>query len=124
MPDEKDGYPDPREEDIYAGDRRISRPDSSLPDWYVSDASYRPIPIAWFAAAIIMQAVAIFLIALFLLERSVWLMIGLSGLTTGLIGMWTWERGIKNAKKGWKVGLAMVLGLQLAIACLGAATQI
>ncbi len=124
MPEEKDGYPDPREEDIYAGDRRISRPDSSLPDWYISDASYRPIPIAWFAAAIIVQAVAIYVIALLTLEQSPWLMIGLSGLITGAIGMWTWERGIRHAARGWKIALVIVLGLQLAIACLGAGTHI
>ncbi len=39
-------YPNPREEDIYAGERRVSRPDSALPDWHIPDAAYRPIPIA------------------------------------------------------------------------------
>jgi hypothetical protein len=41
--------------DIMAGERRISRTDTALPDWYVSDAAYRPIPIAWFAGALILQ---------------------------------------------------------------------
>ena len=44
-----------REDDIMAGERRISRTDTALPDWYVSDAAYRPIPIAWFAGALVLQ---------------------------------------------------------------------
>ena len=64
MPAEEKKYPNPREEDIYAGDRRVSRPDSALPDWHIPDAKYRPIPIAWFAAAFLIQMVVLAIVSL------------------------------------------------------------
>ena len=93
----RDGdWPDPREEDIYAGDRRMSRPDSALPDWHIPDASYRPIPIAWFAGAFMMQMVILFALFMLLLGTSGWITIALSAFATGMLGMWTWERGMRG----------------------------
>ena len=124
MPDKEKDYPDPREEDIYAGDRRVSRPDSALPDWHIPDAKYRPIPIAWFAAAFLMQMVVLFVIFLVLSTQSGWVTIALSSLATGAIGMWTWDRGMRDAGNGWKIATFLVLIAQLAFICLGASTRI
>ena len=122
MPDGE--FPNPREEDIYAGERRISRPDSALPDWHIPDAAYRPIPIAWFAAAFLLQMAALFAIFVVLISQSAWVTIALSALATGALGKWTWERGIKDAGTGWQVATALMLAVQLAFVCLGAATRI
>ncbi len=124
MPDREGKYPDPREEDIYAGDRRVSRPDSALPDWHIPDAKYRPIPIAWFAAAFLVQMVVLFTIFVALVSQSGWITIILSSLATGALGMWTWERGMKDASKGWQIATIVMLVLQLAFVCLGASTRL
>lgn len=122
MPDRD--YPDPREDDIVYGDRRISRPDSALPDSIIPDAKYRPIPIAWFAATFLIQlAVLTFLFAV-LLGQSGWITIAISGLATGAIGMWTWERGMKDASGGWKAATIAILVVQLAFVCLGASPRL
>ena len=129
MPDRRPGssgpkYPNPREEDIMAGDRRISRPDSSLPDWEMPDAAYRPIPIAWFAGAFLLQMVVLFALFMVLSGQNGWFTIILSSVATGAIGMWTWDRGMQDAGTGWKVTTVVVLVTQLAFVCLGAASRI
>ncbi|MEP0392697.1 MAG: hypothetical protein ABJ205_01480 [Erythrobacter sp.] len=122
--DEKPDFPNPREEDIYAGDRRISRPDSAIPDWHIPDAKYRPIPIAWFAAAFLVQMVVLFAIFFLLLGQTGWLTIALSSLATGAIGMWTWDRGMREASNGWRITTIVVLITQLAFVCLGASARL
>ncbi|AWW74740.1 hypothetical protein CD351_09925 [Erythrobacter sp. KY5] len=117
-------YPNPREEDIYAGDRRVSRPDSALPDWHIPDAKYRPIPIAWFAAAFLLQLTLLTVVFIVLSAQSGWITIALSSLITGAIGMWTWERGMKDTGAGWKIATALVLAAQLAFVCLGASARL
>ncbi|WP_108790751.1 hypothetical protein [Erythrobacter sp. Alg231-14] len=117
-------YPDPTKEDIMAGDRRISRPDSSLPDWEMPDAAYRPIPIAWFAGAFLLQMGVLAGIFILLSGQSGWLTIAAAGLATGIIGQWTWDRGMREAPTGWKVATIIVLLVQLAFVCLGAGARI
>jgi hypothetical protein len=116
---EDDDYPDPREQDIMAGDRRISRPDSALPDWYISDAAYRPIPIAWFAAAIILQSIAIFAIAFLLAGSDAWLTLVLCALASVGIAVWTMHRGLACAARGWTIALVIVMGVQFLFVALG-----
>lgn len=117
-------FPDPREEDIYAGDRRLSRPDSALPDWHLPDAAYRPVPIAWFAGAVLMQVVVLCVLFMILLASSGWVTIVLAILATLAIGGWTWQRGMKDAGIGWQIATAMMLILQLGFICLAAAARI
>lgn len=106
--------------DIMAGDRRLSRPDTALPDWHMPDASYRPIPIAWFAAAFLLQMIVLFVIFLVFMSKHGAFTIGLGSLATAMIGKWTWDRGMKDAGAGWKVATALTLGIQLAFVILGA----
>lgn len=122
MPDRE--YPDPREEDIYAGERRISRPDSALPDWHIPDATYRPVPIAWFAAAFLLQMVILTALFVMLLGQSGWLTIIMCILATLALGVWTWERGMRAAGIGWQIATAMMLAAQLGFVCLGAASRL
>ncbi|MEO0908328.1 MAG: hypothetical protein AAFY07_12470 [Pseudomonadota bacterium] len=124
MPDPDSKYPDPREEDIYAGDRRLSRPDSALPDWHIPDAKYRPIPIAWFAAAFLLQMVMLVVIFWVLIGESGWITMVLSSFATGALGKWTWERGMKDAGTGWKIATVIMLLLQLTFVCLGVAGRL
>ena len=119
--------PEPQEDDdgdVMAGDRRISRPDSALPDWHIPDASYRPIPIAWFAGAFLLQMVVLFAIFMMLISKNGAFTIGLSALATGAIGKWTWERGMKNASNGWKIATIVMLTVQLAFIMLGASERL
>lgn len=122
MPDRE--YPDPREEDIYAGERRISRPDSALPDWHIPDATYRPVPIAWFAAAFLLQMVILTALFVMLLGQSGWVTIIMCILATLALGVWTWERGMRAAGIGWQIATAMMLAAQLGFVCLGAASRL
>ena len=124
MPDPDPKYPNPREEDIYAGDRRLSRPDSALPDWHIPDAKYRPIPIAWFAAAFLLQMVVLVVIFMVLLDESAWITVVLCSLATGALGKWTWDRGMKDAGTGWKIATVLMLLFQLAFVWLGVAGRL
>ena len=124
MPDPDPKYPNPREEDIYAGDRRLSRPDSALPDWHIPDAKYRPIPIAWFAAAFLLQMVVLVVIFWVLIDESGWITMVLSSLATGALGKWTWDRGMKDAGTGWKIATVLMLLFQLAFVFLGVAGRL
>ena len=124
MPDPDPRYPNPREEDIYAGDRRLSRPDSALPDWHIPDAKYRPIPIAWFAAAFLLQMVVLVFIFWVLIGESGWITMVLSSLATAALGKWTWDRGMKDAGTGWKIATVLMLLFQLAFVFLGVAGRL
>lgn len=117
-------FPDPREEDIMAGERRLSRPDSALPDWHLPDAAYRPIPIAWFAAAFLSQMVVLTALFVALIGQSGWFTIALGSLVTGVIWQWTWQRGMHAGPRGWQIATGLVLGAQLAFVCVGAAARI
>lgn len=97
-----------------AGDRRISRPDSSLPDWEVPDSSYRPIPIVWFTGAFLLQALIVYSLLPLLSGFSGWLTIALAAMATGAIGMWTWDRGMKEAGTPWQAATIIVLLAQMA----------
>lgn len=104
---------DPREEDIHAGDRRISRPDSSLPDWEVPDTAYRPIPIVWFAGAMILQWVVLTGLFFLLINQPSWMTVFAAALVTGMIGKWTWDRGMAGAGNIWRAATIAVLTANL-----------
>lgn len=119
MPDdgvtEDDG---PSEGDVMAGDRRIARTDSALPDWYVSDAAYRPIPIVWFAGAMLLQVVtqtAVLLLPMFFPPL---VAIAVAILATGLIARLTWKRGMATASAAWRLATAAMLAIFLGITIL------
>ena len=107
--DEGPNYPNPREEDIMAGDRRLSRPDASVPDWEVPDTSYRPIPIVWCTGAFLIHLVAAMAILIALGQFGPWLTVPAAGLAAGLIGAWTWERGMRSAGAVWKIATVCIL---------------
>ena len=113
-------YPNPREEDIMAGDRRISRPDTLLPDWEIPDAAYRPLPIVWFTGALFVQAFSLAVLAVALSAQSGWVVLAFCALSTGAVGIWTWDRGIKTASRGWRIATITVLLVQLGFVVLGA----
>jgi uncharacterized membrane protein len=115
--------PDPEPEDIMAGDRRIARPDTALPDWHMPDAAYRPVPIAWFTAAFLLQTVMLTFLFIMLLAKPAWVTIVLAAAATGVLGAWTWDRGMKAAGKGWQIATATMLVVQLGLVCLGAAAR-
>ncbi|BDI61113.1 hypothetical protein [Qipengyuania nanhaisediminis] len=103
-------YKDPREEDIVYGDRRLSRPDASLPDWEMPDTAYRPLPIVWFTGAFFVHLLATSVIALILSGQAGWISFALSAMAAGGIARWTWARGMAQAATGWKIAtIAMLL---------------
>ncbi|MEM7700606.1 MAG: hypothetical protein AAF251_01580 [Pseudomonadota bacterium] len=114
MTEEK--YPNPHEEDIMAGDRRLSRPDASVPDWEVPDTSYRPIPIVWFTGAFLIHLLAVFVILLLLGSLGAWVTVPAAALAAGVIGAWTWERGMRSAGTGWKIATVTILLFNLIFA--------
>lgn len=106
--------------DIMAGDRRIARDDSALPDWHIPDASYRPIPIAWFAGAFLLQMMVLYAIFILLANLNGYFTIGFAGLATGAIGAWTWQRGMKHAGRGWRIATIIMMAVQFGLVVLGA----
>ncbi len=107
-----------------AGDRRISRPDASLPDWEVPDSSYRPIPIVWFTGALILQMIAIYAVFVIFLSQNGFITIGLAAMITGMIGGWTWKRGMKDAGSGWRTSTIAMLLAQLVLVIWAASGRI
>ena len=121
MPDEKDESAEANEGDVMAGDRRIARTDTALPDWYASDAAYRPIPIAWFAGALVLQVVIQPAIVMLL-----WGWIGLPRLVvvagallaSGMIWQFTWNRGMHGAARPWQWATGVMLAFFFGITAL------
>jgi hypothetical protein len=111
MPD----APDAREEDIFAGDRRLSRPDASLPDWEVPDTAYRPVPIVWFTAALLVQCIVLALLMALLQGLPGAMSLAATALASGAIWQWTWQRGMAQAGAGWKVATAAMLAFFFAL---------
>jgi len=113
MPSETDGepssFPNPAEEDIAYGDRRLSRPDASVPDWEVPDTSYRPIPIVWFTGAFLIHLVVVMAILVVLGRFGAWVTVPAAALAAGAVGAWTWERGMESAGTGWKIATILIL---------------
>lgn len=101
-----------------AGDRRIARADSALPDWHVSDTAYRPIPIVWFAGAMLLQAVTQTAVLLLLIFFPPLITIAFAIVLTVLIGRLTWKRGMKTASVGWRTATALMLAVFVGITIL------
>ncbi|MBX7493064.1 hypothetical protein K3163_07570 [Qipengyuania sp. 1NDW9] len=119
MPDGR--YPDPREEDIIYDDRRISRPDVSLPDWEVPDSTYRPVPIVWFTRALILQIIlqpVLFAVLAGLLGLPRVILGGTALLLTAMIGFHAWESGIQNSARGWRIATFLILAVTLGLTLL------
>lgn len=122
MPESGD-FRDPRKEDIIAGDRRLSRPDASVPDWEVPDTAYRPIPIVWFTGALITQLVLLFAVFWAFSWASGVITVSISGLVTGVIGAWTWQRGMAGASFGWRMATVIMMTSQLGLVVLAVNIQ-
>ena len=121
MPDRD--YPDPREEDIVYDDRRISRPDTSLPDWYASDTAYRPIPIVWFAGALILQVIAmpvVFLLGAMWLALPPLLTVAVALLVSGFVWHIAMARGLRSASISWRFATGTMLAFFFGITALTA----
>ncbi|WP_100258865.1 hypothetical protein [Qipengyuania seohaensis] len=121
MPDDEEEPDGTKEGDVMAGDRRIARTDTALPDWYASDAAYRPIPIAWFAGALVLQVVAqpatvMLFWGLFGLPRLAVVAIAL--LISGMIWQFTRDRGMSGAAKPWQWATGLMLAFFFGITAL------
>ena len=125
MPDSSapDEEPLENEGDVMAGDRRIARTDTALPDWYVSDTSYRPIPIVWFAGALILQVIlqpALFLVFTVFLEASPFVTIAAALLGSGLIWHLAMQRGMTTASFAWRCATLLMLAFFFLLTALSA----
>ena len=121
MPDEKDEPEDANEGDVMVGDRRIARTDTALPDWYASDAAYRPIPIAWFAGALVLQVVtqpAAVMLFWGLLGLPRLVVVAVALLASGMIWQFTWDRGMHGAPKAWQWASGLMLAFFFGITAL------
>ncbi|MCA0902268.1 hypothetical protein [Qipengyuania aquimaris] len=121
MPDDRDHPEEANEGDVMAGDRRIARTDTALPYWYASDAAYRPIPIAWFAGALVLQVISQPAIVMLLwgwigLPRLVVVAVAL--LASGMIWQFTWDRGMHGAPRPWQWSTGVMLAFFFGITAL------
>lgn len=124
MRDDEITYKDPRKEDIVYGDRRISRPDLSLPDWEVPDGVYRPVPIVWCTGALFAQIIVLSVLMVILSDQNGLLTVALYAAATLGIGIWTWQRGMGDAGLGWKAATVIMLASWFAIYSMGAVTRL
>ena len=100
---------------VMAGDRRLSRADSALPDWQMPDGAYRPVPIVWFTGALFLQFIvqAMLALVLALLGLPAVFNLAFAVLATGVIGYHTWGRGMATASLGWRMATAAMLLITL-----------
>ena len=105
---------------VFAGDRRIARADSALPDWHIPDASYRPVPIVWFTGAFLLQLLGLVLLAvpMALVGASALIHTAFAIVLTGVIGFRCWERGMARASLGWRIATILMLLIQLSFAAM------
>lgn len=115
---------EPEDGDIMAGDRRIARADTALPDWYISDGAYRSIPIAWFAGALILQVIVQPAIFILLLGFSGLYTIAAGLLATAMIAHFTWRRGMAEASRTWQVATGLMLLFFLSLTVITAISRI
>ena len=125
MPDNSapNGENSENEGDVMAGDRRIARTDTALPDWYVSDTSYRPIPIVWFAGALILQVIlqpALFFVFKVFLGASPFVTIAAALLGSGLIWHLAMQRGMATASFAWRCATILMLAFFFLLTALSA----
>lgn len=125
MPD----HPGPDEEvpenegDVMAGDRRIARTDTALPDWYVSDTAYRPIPIVWFAGALILQVIlqsALYFVFAVVFGASPFVTIAAALLGSALIWHLAMRRGMASASFTWRCATLVMLAFFFLLTALSA----
>lgn len=106
------------------GERPRDREDTQLPESLLPDSQYRPVPIVWFAGAMLVQTAVLAATGLLLAIAHPYAVIALASLGTGIVGQWTWSRGMKTAPAGWKLATILVLGAQLALVSLLAAARL
>lgn len=106
------------ESDTAYFDRRLSRADCALPDWDIPDAAYRPVPIVWFFSAWLAQTFGMLLAFAAVSAFGPYIITAVCSLLSGLISVWTWNRGMKFAGMGWKIATKLMLLVQLAFAAL------
>ena len=77
----------------------------------LAEASYRPVPIVWFAAAWFLQVFALVTLYILLAAQAAILTAGATALSSWLIGRWTWARGMAQAGQGWRWATIAALAL-------------
>ncbi len=98
--------------DIMAGDRRIARTDTALPDWYVSDAAYRPLPIVWFGGALILQVIiqpALFWFFAVTIGAPPLLITAIALSASVMIWYFAMRRGMDTASLAWRAATVAML---------------
>lgn len=98
--------------DIMAGDRRIARIDTALPDWYVSDAAYRPLPIVWFGGALILQVIiqpALFWFFAVTIGAPPLLITAIALSASVMIWYFAMRRGMDTASLAWRAATVAML---------------
>jgi len=78
---------------------------------WLPEASYRPVPIVWFAAAWFLQVFALVTLYILLAAQAAILTAGATALSSWLIGRWTWARGMAQAGQGWRWATIAALAL-------------
>ncbi len=111
------------ESDTVYFDRRLARQDCQLPDWDIPDAAYRPVPIVWFFSAWLAQTFGMMLVFAVFARFGPLAVAGACLVLTGLVTMWTWNRGMKDAGTGWKIASVVMLGGQLVFAAMLASSS-
>ncbi|MEL7197111.1 MAG: hypothetical protein AAGL10_02250 [Pseudomonadota bacterium] len=94
-------------------DRRLARKDCQLPDWDIPDAAYRPVPIVWFTSAFLAHLVVSIVLFMILGGSAPWLPIVLCTVAAGGVWKWTWDRGMRDARMGWKIATVVMLSVNV-----------
>lgn len=92
--------------EVWGGDRRLSRPDTSLPDWEMPDGAYRPVPIVWFAGALFLQIIVQSLVTALVMGifgGPAAVSFVCSAIATALVWRNCWSRGMASAGQVWQV---------------------
>lgn len=100
--------------------RNKPRADTDLPDSLMPDAIYRPIPIAWFAGAVILNALALSVVYAIFSSKAGWFTVAGGLLAAAYVLSITWKRGMAGASLGWRMATVVVLTVNWLLVSLAA----
>ncbi|MEO5586127.1 MAG: hypothetical protein ABIQ81_00380 [Novosphingobium sp.] len=90
---------------------------------FIPEGAYRPVPIVWFVAAWVVHSFSLFVLFAILINKPAIF----TWLTTLLISFavirWTFNRGMRQAGRGWQIATVVALAINWGLVALTAAAR-
>lgn len=78
---------------------------------FLPETAYRPVPIAWFAAAWFVHSLALAVLFMVFSGKPAFVILASTGLVSLMVLRWTFGRGMAQARLAWRVATVGALAL-------------